>query len=222
MPELLITTGPEATGPLRQKLVDSFTVGRAQECDFTFPDRHLSRLHCRFQLDDQGRWIVIDNASTNGTRLDGVRVQRQVLRDGDVLRAGPVQMTFVATEVVRLEAAGGQTSLVRATPIVATPLSSSGNETILDGVIIASFAAARLPTTTRKSPPRLRPTLLTSMRGSNRPGKEAVCIADLSQELVVRQSSDASGHNDAPASDRHPHWRHAIAAVFGRRRSGVR
>lgn len=57
-------------------------------------DPKVSRNHLEIRLDDQGRAVVFDT-STNGTRLNGVRLQRAVpvaLSPGDVLSLGQSQL----------------------------------------------------------------------------------------------------------------------------------
>ncbi|MGH9121118.1 MAG: FHA domain-containing protein [Acidimicrobiales bacterium] len=43
------------------------------------------------------RFTVVDLGSTNGTRVNGVRVDTQVLEDGDELTFGNTRMRFEAS-----------------------------------------------------------------------------------------------------------------------------
>jgi len=65
------------------------TVGRARSADFIVNAALVSRLHCRLELADDVV-EVIDLASTNGTFVNGERVERARLRSGDVLQIGRV------------------------------------------------------------------------------------------------------------------------------------
>lgn len=62
-------------------------VGRHQECDIQIPSRKISRRHCCIaQVDDH--LVVRDLCSTNGIRINGVRVHEGLLRPGDELTIG--------------------------------------------------------------------------------------------------------------------------------------
>jgi hypothetical protein len=62
-------------------------VGRHQECDVQLPSRKISRRHCCIaQVSDY--LVVRDLASTNGIRINGVRVIEGCLRAGDELTIG--------------------------------------------------------------------------------------------------------------------------------------
>ena len=62
-------------------------IGRVDDCDVVLPDTEVSRSHCVIdQLD--GAYVLLDRSS-NGTFLNGERVQRSPLKDGDRLKVGP-------------------------------------------------------------------------------------------------------------------------------------
>jgi len=77
----------------RWPLNGSVVIGRAADCDITVHDILLSRHHCRVELGDKG-WIVTDLHSKNGTRVGNDRIQRHVLKDGDVLTLGNTIVCF--------------------------------------------------------------------------------------------------------------------------------
>ena len=66
------------------------TVGRAPRADFVVDAPLVSRLHCRLTLRDDGV-LVEDLESTNGTFVNGERVQKGLLASGDRLRVGRVE-----------------------------------------------------------------------------------------------------------------------------------
>jgi pSer/pThr/pTyr-binding forkhead associated (FHA) protein len=68
------------------------TVGRATGADFVVEASLVSRLHCRLEAADDGI-EVIDLSSTNGTFVNGKRVERARLTNGDRLRVGRVELT---------------------------------------------------------------------------------------------------------------------------------
>ena len=68
------------------------TAGRSPRADFIMDAPLVSRLHCRFEVGDDGGVTVQDLESTNGTYVDGGKVQRAVLADGAVVGVGRVQL----------------------------------------------------------------------------------------------------------------------------------
>ncbi|MGE3274495.1 MAG: FHA domain-containing protein [Vicinamibacterales bacterium] len=67
------------------------TVGRAARADFVVDAALVSRLHCRLTLDAAGALQVEDLDSTNGTWVNGTRVTRAPLAEGDTLTVGRVE-----------------------------------------------------------------------------------------------------------------------------------
>ena len=68
------------------------TVGRAPRADFIVDAALVSRVHCRLTATDD-RLEVVDLKSTNGTFVNGKRVQKAHLSAGDRLRVGRVELT---------------------------------------------------------------------------------------------------------------------------------
>ena len=73
------------------------TVGRAPRADFVVDRALVSRLHCRLEAGDDGL-EVIDLSSTNGTYVNGERIERARLTTGDCLRVGRVELTVEQSE----------------------------------------------------------------------------------------------------------------------------
>ncbi len=72
-----------------------FTIGRSDTCDATISDWRISRLHAQIVLEDGG-YFLVDAGSKHGTFLNGARVERQKLKNGDAitLSAPGVKITF--------------------------------------------------------------------------------------------------------------------------------
>ncbi len=87
---ILRSSEPDATFRLRPGAVK--TVGRAPRADFVVDAALVSRLHCRLSAaaDDVE---VVDLKSTNGTFVNGKRVKKARLADGDTLRVGRMTLT---------------------------------------------------------------------------------------------------------------------------------
>lgn len=68
------------------------TVGRANSCDVRIVDPFVSRTHAIFERHEDG-WIVSDQGSVNGTRVNGIRVTGPTpIRQGDVITLGRVHL----------------------------------------------------------------------------------------------------------------------------------
>jgi hypothetical protein len=63
------------------------TLGRQPQNDVVLLDPAVSRRHAQLRYRD-GRWIIKDLDSRNGSFVNGVRVGRSELRPGDVLTVG--------------------------------------------------------------------------------------------------------------------------------------
>jgi hypothetical protein len=73
--------------------VGSNIVGRGTDADLQLLDQGISRRHLDIQYD--GNYATVyDLGSTNGTTVNGHEVGSQVLRHGDVLRAGHTRLVF--------------------------------------------------------------------------------------------------------------------------------
>jgi pSer/pThr/pTyr-binding forkhead associated (FHA) protein len=68
-------------------------IGRHCDCDLVLSELTVSRRHARLIFRD-GRWILQDLESTNGTIVNGCRVGRSELRPGDHLALGEAHVTI--------------------------------------------------------------------------------------------------------------------------------
>ncbi len=100
IPMLVILEG-EAAGqrwPLRE---DQVLIGRGLDCDIILPERQISRHHARIERTADGRYLLYDLGSKNGTWVNGeeVRGAPRLLQDGDEIQfALCVKMTFVGSD----------------------------------------------------------------------------------------------------------------------------
>jgi pSer/pThr/pTyr-binding forkhead associated (FHA) protein len=67
------------------------TMGRAPRADFVVDAALVSRVHCRLMLGDGNQLEIEDLGSTNGTFVNGKKVTKLMLNDGDKLTVGRVQ-----------------------------------------------------------------------------------------------------------------------------------
>ena len=66
------------------------TMGRAPRADFVVDAALVSRVHCRFTLKSTNELELEDLGSTNGTFVNGKKVKKTVLANGDKLTVGRV------------------------------------------------------------------------------------------------------------------------------------
>jgi hypothetical protein len=72
---------------------DRVVMGRLRACDVVLEDVNASRQHAALEREGAG-WVLVDLGSTNGTLVNGERVDRVRLLDGDVITVGITEVTF--------------------------------------------------------------------------------------------------------------------------------
>jgi len=73
-------------------------IGRADYCDIIIPDDSVSSQHAKLTR-REGIWVLTDLGSTNGTLVDGEKVEGDVpLAPGAFVRFGDVQLVFEPTD----------------------------------------------------------------------------------------------------------------------------
>lgn len=87
----ILRSGDEPPTILRLPPGTVKTVGRTARADFILDAALVSRLHCRLTADRSDQLVVEDLGSTNGTIVNGRKVDRSVLRSGDRLTIGRVE-----------------------------------------------------------------------------------------------------------------------------------
>jgi pSer/pThr/pTyr-binding forkhead associated (FHA) protein len=80
------------------------TVGRATRADFVVDAALVSRFHCRLTATPAGTLELEDLRSTNGTFVNGARVDHLVLAEGDRVRVGRVELIVGKAEAARAQA----------------------------------------------------------------------------------------------------------------------
>ncbi len=101
-PQIIITVlaGPEQ-GHVFKIARPTTTMGRSNTCEVVITDPLVSRQHCQILL-GMGGITLKDLGSTNGTFLNGVKVNESPLRNQDVISVGGTRLRF-AVEVTKDE-----------------------------------------------------------------------------------------------------------------------
>jgi hypothetical protein len=66
-------------------------IGRSSGCQLVLADDTVSRRHAELRVED-GRWLLRDLGSSNGTWVNGRRVMEAEVRPGDVLHLGGAEL----------------------------------------------------------------------------------------------------------------------------------
>ena len=94
-PVLYILSGP-LTGT-RVPLRHGFQIGKAPTADLSLAhDGFASTNHAEIHMDPHGNCLLVDKQSTNGTFVNGVRVQEARLADGMSIRCGSTELRYLA------------------------------------------------------------------------------------------------------------------------------
>ena len=88
--------GPEQSYELSKTTIN---LGRSMTSDIILSDARVSRNHARLDLGITG-CIITDLNSSNGTRVNGVRVERAELKPGDTIHIGNTQLRYDIDQLV--------------------------------------------------------------------------------------------------------------------------
>ncbi|MCC6491902.1 MAG: FHA domain-containing protein [Pirellulales bacterium] len=80
-------------GQVYEDLEPPVTIGREEGNSVQLNDERISRFHLKIQ-EDQGKLVLTDLESTNGTRVNGEDTQLRILRFGDVISLGRSVLLF--------------------------------------------------------------------------------------------------------------------------------
>src|SRR6476659_6064597 len=90
MPKLVLLSAG-MTGRTHELKADTTTIGRLEDNTFQIAEPSVSSHHCEILL--RGADIVVkDLGSTNGTFVNGEKVTEQVVKPGQIVRLGQIEM----------------------------------------------------------------------------------------------------------------------------------
>ena len=90
-PWLMIVSGSGSAGKM-YRLERELTIGRGATSDVRLDQDGVSRLHAKLLLTPEGNVDAMDLGSRNGTFVNGERISRERLRDGDQIQIGSTIM----------------------------------------------------------------------------------------------------------------------------------
>lgn len=89
---LQVDSGPDQ-GKVFKLIAPVMVVGRGEGCDIVLNDDSVSRRHARLER-HRNRYKIVDLGSTNGTVVNGIRIEMKFLETGDKLQLGLTTCTF--------------------------------------------------------------------------------------------------------------------------------
>lgn len=110
--DVIIANGPLSMANITIQVLEGFergrtftdlatpvTIGREEDNTLQLNDERVSRFHVKIQ-EDNGRVILTDLDSTNGTRINGHPVQMRVLQHGDQMSIGRSLLLYGSAEEI--------------------------------------------------------------------------------------------------------------------------
>ncbi len=183
---VVLTTG-KMEGKTLEIKVPQFVIGRDADCQLRPASSLISKRHCAI-LQREERAFIQDFASTNGTHVNDVPVEGEIeIKDGDVLRIGPIQFA------VRLEgavapppvAAKRAAAPAKAAPTAPPPVKAAG---------VNAKAPVGLAVKTQPTPAPEKPAAAAAHAGSS--GTADDDIAAMLLSLSDDSSSGALSSDD--------------------------
>jgi pSer/pThr/pTyr-binding forkhead associated (FHA) protein len=94
MPRIVVQNGSEGSSVLELIGDHPVTIGRAKSSRLMLDDASVSRLHAVVRATPDGRWQIIDRASANGVKVNGLTTKEAVLRGNDEITIGIYKLRF--------------------------------------------------------------------------------------------------------------------------------
>jgi ABC-type multidrug transport system ATPase subunit len=154
----------------------SIKIGRATDNDIVIPDVLASRHHATL-LPSPGGTEIRDNRSINGTFVNGARVDSAMLRDGDVVTIGNVDLVFGGGTLARRSETEAATR-TGGLEVHGVTWTIEGNKTLLDNISLTA-----------------RPGTLTAVIGPSGAGKSTFARLVAGYTHPTSGTVSFEGHN---------------------------
>jgi pSer/pThr/pTyr-binding forkhead associated (FHA) protein len=92
--------GRQKTAELKFTTGDRLSVGRSKENHLSLEDKSVSKNHATLMLNAEGKLVIADTGSTNGTFINGERIaygRALEINDGDQVKIGQIDVFFRRT-----------------------------------------------------------------------------------------------------------------------------
>ncbi len=154
----------------------SQTIGRANDNDVVIPDVLASRHHATL-IPTPGGTEIVDNRSINGTFVNGTRVDKALLDEGDVVTIGNVDLVFTGGALARRTETAAATG-TGGLDVRSLTWTIEGDKTLLENI---SFTA--------------RPGTLTAVIGPSGAGKSTLARQIAGYTHPTNGTVSFEGHN---------------------------
>lgn len=115
VPHLLVS-GPQSRQQFLLSPGTTWKVGRTLQNEIILPDDSVSRSHAIIQRAGSGEFYIIDMGSTNGSYVNGARVNiPKTLSDGDRIQIGVYELAFCHDELAKVQQSPDQIQQSRQT-----------------------------------------------------------------------------------------------------------
>ncbi len=85
---IISAKAPASVGRMMRLDAGELVMGRATDTQLQVEDDGISRKHCKIAMAPNGAYQLVDLGSTNGTFLNGIKVNVATLQDGDKIQIG--------------------------------------------------------------------------------------------------------------------------------------
>ena len=103
VPTLRVVAGRDMLSFVTLHGAEEIVLGRDESAGMTLTDALVSRRHARVSMHEDQSVTIQDLGSTNGTSVNGVPVERSVLRPGDQLELGGVSLRLDMLSLEEIE-----------------------------------------------------------------------------------------------------------------------
>ena len=204
---LTVTAGPSAGQELRFSDHQTCIVGRSRQAQLRLsPNPRFSRFHCRLEIRPPEA-VIIDLGSTNGTKVNGKRVESASLKDGDKVTVGDVEFTVA----VQQHNSPAETPTVVPVRGIASPADLENSDDALPdipGYVVERclghgsmgdvFLAHRVSNKAPVAIKLVRPLVATDRKIMERFQREASIILRLQHKRIVRSLDFRLGDGHCP------------------------
>lgn len=94
VPYVVVLAGDSVGKVIRLDPQRAMRAGRTRECEICFDCENISREHAVFELQKNGKTLIKDLGSTNGTIVNGKKIKSATLQDGDRICLGNVILRY--------------------------------------------------------------------------------------------------------------------------------
>jgi ABC-type multidrug transport system ATPase subunit len=168
---------PGRGGAGAASVAGAVTIGRSNENDIVIPEVLASRHHATLIPTAHGTEIR-DNRSANGTFVNGTRVEAALLREGDVVTIGNIDLVFSDGTLARREESLLEETRTGGLEARGVTWTIEGNKTLLDNISMAA-----------------RPGTLTAVIGPSGAGKSTFAKLVAGYTHPTSGTVSFEGHN---------------------------